>query len=106
MRDRSMQRLDSLLSRFLQQFQNDEEKTNIFLKELWPEVVGEQLSRRTQPIRFRKGKLWIGVAGPHWKKELEPLAESMREAVNRFWGSGLVRRITLVVQEEKGREHF
>lgn len=97
MRNREMKSLHSLLGEFLQGFRNDPEKTEIFLKELWPEIVGPQLSQRTRPQSFRRGELKVAVTGERWKDELEPLAESLSETINQFWGMSLVRKIRFLV---------
>ncbi len=93
-----MRTLNSLLGDFLQSFQDDPEKTELFLRELWPDLVGPQLARRTRPLRLRQGRLQIGVSAAQWVRELEPFSESIRDAVNRFWGTRLVSAVEFQVR--------
>ena len=105
MRHREMKSVHSLLGDFLQRFQEDDEKSELFLQELWPEIVGEQLAMRTRPHALHQGRLQVAVSNERWKKELKPLAESLRGTINRFWGVTLVKRISFVVGHGHGHGH-
>ena len=98
-----MRSIGSLLGNFLRLFQNDPEKTDLFLKELWPQIVGAQLARRTIPLRLRAGVLHIAVPAGPWKRELQPLSESILAEVNRYWGSRLVDSVNFEVQSAPNR---
>lgn len=40
------------------------------LLRLWPELVGETISRHAQAIRVQERVLWLAVEHPVWKSEL------------------------------------
>lgn len=87
--------LKSLLPTLLRQFARDEETTLVFLTELWPQVVGEALSRRTRPVALRAGKLTVAVESESWRRELERLRPGMVRSVNDCWGMKLIDRIAI-----------
>ena len=95
-----MRPLGSLLGDFLRNFQGDADKTELFLRELWPDVVGPQLARRTRPLALRRGRLEVGVPAAQWVRELEPFSEAIRDAVNQFWGT----RLVIVVKFRAGED--
>ena len=47
---------------WLQEVIRDEEVAVIFLKEFWPQIVGDQLAKSTAPLQLRKRTLEIGVS--------------------------------------------
>lgn len=84
-------------SRFLLTITGDEEVAVIFLKELWPHIVGEQLARNSEPRALVNRVLEVRVPSPVWVKQLESLRQMMIESINRFWGVTMVETIRLKV---------
>jgi len=99
MRDQRMRPLGSLLGDFLRNFQDDADKTELFLRELWPDVVGPELARRTRPLALRCGRLEVGVPAAQWVRELEPFSQAIRDAVNQFWGTRMVLSVEFRVSD-------
>ena len=65
----------------------------IFLKEFWPQIVGDRMAGSTTPLRLRKRTLEIGVAGREWERVLWDMARPLMSKVNEFWSRPLVRRL-------------
>lgn len=62
----------------------------------WPEIVGEQIARRTQAIRFEDGILYVAVPDASWRQELAMQTENiLREIQNLPYGQA-VKQLRLV----------
>ena len=75
----------------------DEEVAVIFLKEFWPQIVGDRMAKSTAPLRLRKRTLEIGVSGREWERVLRGMARPLMAKVNEFWNRSLVRRLDFQV---------
>ena len=78
---------------WLQEVIRDEEVAVIFLKEFWPQIVGDRMAKSTAPLRLRKRTLVIGVSGREWERVLQGMARPLMSKVNEFWRRSLVRRL-------------
>lgn len=71
------------------------------LQARWREIVGEQIARRTEPVKLVKGRngagaaLEIRVAGPS-AALIQHQAPDILARVNLFLGSGAVERLRIV----------
>jgi predicted nucleic acid-binding Zn ribbon protein len=62
----------------------------------WPEIVGEQIARRTQAVRFEDGILYVAVPDAAWRQELAMQTENiLREIHNLPYGQA-VKQLRLV----------
>ena len=68
----------------------DEEVAVIFLKEFWPQIVGDHLAKSTAPLRLRKRTLEIGVPTREWELALQEMKKPLMTKVNVFWDRSLV----------------
>ena len=78
---------------WLQEVIRDEEVAVIFLKEFWPQIVGDRMAKSTAPLRLRTRTLEIGVSGRGWERVLREMARPLMAKVNEFWSRPLVRRL-------------
>lgn len=93
-RDRRMRSLISRVpQRLARSIEGDEEVVMMFLKELWPRIVGEELARNTEPAGFREQVLRVQVPSVLWSSQLAGLRTMMIRSINRFWGAQLVESI-------------
>ncbi len=90
-----MQSLREAFPEFLKQIAHDDSLCLIFLAELWPKLVGEQVSRRTNPVSLRRKRLKVAVSSRSWIRQLEPLTAGMIEGINAYWQIKLIERIDL-----------
>ena len=88
---------------WLQEVLRDEEVAVIFLKEFWPQIVGDRLAASTAPVRLRNRTLEIGVSGHEWERVLREMARPLMAKVNEFWSRSMVQRLDFrVVQPWPG----
>jgi hypothetical protein len=62
---------------------------------LWPEVVGQAIASRAQPLRIINGILTVAVSSGPWMQELSFLKGMMKQKLNSRLGSEVVREIVL-----------
>ena len=94
-----MRTVGPLFLPWLQEVIRDEEVAVIFLKEFWPQIVGDRMAGSTAPLRLRNCTLEIGVAGREWERVLQGMAQPLISKVNEFWNQPLVRRLDFRVVE-------
>jgi hypothetical protein len=97
--------LESLIScvpeQFLRSIEADQEVVVIFLKELWPHIVGEELALNSEPSVLNEKALEVIVPSAVWASQLSGLRTLMIASINRFWGFQLVETIKLEVDLSK-----
>jgi predicted nucleic acid-binding Zn ribbon protein len=59
----------------------------------WSRVVGAPLAGRARPCAWYDGVLTLSVDEPRWRATLEALAPALREEINAWLGSEVVREI-------------
>jgi hypothetical protein len=62
---------------------------------LWPEVVGQTVSSRAQPLRISNGILTVVVSSSPWMQELNFLKGMMIEKLNGRLGGQVINEIIL-----------
>lgn len=48
----------------------------------WPEVVGPLLAAQTEPVKYRRGTLFVTCTGSAWANELRLRSEQILERLN------------------------
>ena len=97
-----MRMVGPLFLPWLQEAIRDEEVAVIFLKEFWPQIVGDRMAKSTAPLRLRRRILEIGVSGRGWERVLREMAQPLMAKVNEFWSRPLVRRLDFRVVDSLG----
>ena len=93
----TMRMVGPLFLPWLQEVLRDEEVAVIFLKEFWPQIVGDRMAKSTAPLRLRKRTLEIGVSGREWERVLREMVRPLMAKVNEFWSRSLVYRLDFQV---------
>lgn len=62
---------------------------------IWPEVVGQVVASRAQPLRIINGTLTVAVSSGPWMQELTFLKGVMKQKLNDSLGSEVVKEIIL-----------
>ncbi|MDD2365423.1 MAG: DUF721 domain-containing protein [Desulfuromonadaceae bacterium] len=62
---------------------------------VWPDVVGDTLSSRAQPLRIINGTLTVAVSSAPWMQELRFMTALLKEKLNNSLGGEVVREIVL-----------
>ena len=71
---------------------------------LWKEIVGEQLARRTRPVKISRSRLVVLVPSSTWKRQLGALRREIVSRLNRVLGSDIARvefRIDSTVEQAR-----
>ncbi len=90
-----MEKASESLQWFLDLVGEEEERILIFLKELWPKIVGSGLARHTAPEALSEGVLTVRVPPGVWRAQLLEVRPQMVAATNRYWNRAIVKEIQL-----------
>jgi predicted nucleic acid-binding Zn ribbon protein len=63
----------------------------------WQEVVGESIAKRTDPVGFRDGILYVWVENSVWMQQMIFLAKPIRQKINDYTGDKWVRQVRFTV---------
>ena len=66
------------------------------LREKWPDVVGQQVAARSEPIRLENGRLTVRVEGGAWAAELALMGHELAARAAVFLGHQLVQEVAVV----------
>lgn len=61
--------------------------------EIWDEVVGPAIAEHAQPSNITKKQLRVNVAEPIWLQELEFVAETIKDKLNKKLGRNAVEKV-------------
>ncbi len=61
--------------------------------EIWPEIVGSQISKVTTPLRIENGKLFVHVSQAVWRNELVFLKDALKLKINTTMHEDVVNDI-------------
>ena len=88
-----MMRISSVLSRSVKRsgYGRKISEAVIFLD--YPELVGENIARVTEPLYFRSGTMFIGVESPVWSHHLHFLKPEIIKKLNSRFEQKLVKDI-------------
>jgi len=78
-------KLSESLNQMIKEFHLEKTFQQSRVLEIWPEVVGEQLSSKTKPVSIEHGKLIVRVESPAWRNEIQFHKEQIiRDLNNRL----------------------
>ncbi|UCF37786.1 MAG: DUF721 domain-containing protein [Acidobacteriota bacterium] len=95
-----MQRLVSCLPSILRSVSKDERTCFIFLKELWPQIVGDEVARKTRVLDLSEKRLDVGVPSEAWQMQLRSLTPVILASITRMWGCRPVERIEMKIDPD------
>lgn len=90
-----MQKIGGILSEILSEMLNNPEVARVFLRELWPQMVGAELAGKIQPEGLTRGTLGVSAVDPEWEKAIREMLPLLKQSVNSFWNYPLVERIVV-----------
>ena len=67
----------------------------------WPEIVGEQIARRSEAFRFDEGTLYVAVADSVWRQEMSMQLENILREIHSLPYGRAIKQVRLV-QGKKG----
>lgn len=88
--------LDNVLRKILREYGLEKKlnETEIVLR--WSETVGKKISRVTEPIDIRDGKLFVRVSSATWRSELVLLKPHICNKINGLAGKKIITDIVFV----------
>ena len=97
----------SVIDRILSGLHVEERAAKAAATDLWPEVVGPEVARRTHAVGVRDGELLVEVQGAVWMGHLAVLRQGILDDVNgRLPADARLRGIRLVPMRGKEGSRF
>lgn len=75
-------------------------RRNVELKELWPEIVGEQIAKRSDPLVLKESELVVAVYEHIWAVELKSMSETIRRRCNEKLSDPIVKTVKIRLIDE------
>ncbi len=91
-----MEKLNTTIKKFLNNFgltQSVNQNTAIIL---WDEVVGEKISKNTEPISVEHGTLTVSVSNPTWRQELVFKQQDIINQLNKKLGKNTIKEVRFI----------
>ncbi len=70
----------------------------------WSEIVGRQVAKYSQPVKYKNGKLTVHVFDSVWKHHLELSKDELISKINSLHNRQIVKDISFKVGELKNTE--
>ena len=64
----------------------------------WAEIVGQEISKKTEPDKIFKDTLYISVSSPVWANELAMMSAQLISKINDFIGEEAIRSLRFKVK--------
>tara|TARA_Y100000741_G_scaffold3661_1_gene3074 strand:+ start:313 stop:588 length:276 start_codon:yes stop_codon:yes gene_type:complete len=91
-----MQKLNSAIKNFLQKNGLEKGVNQNKSIELWPEIVGEKISKNTEPQTVESGTLIIKTKNSAWRQELIFKQSEILESINKKLGKNTIKAIRFI----------
>lgn len=88
----------TLIERVFREGHRESALTVNVLRTHWQGIVGEELGRRTHPLRLKRDTLWIAAPDACWAYELQFHKRALLSAVQAFLQSEAVREVQFRVE--------
>jgi hypothetical protein len=94
-RKNEAQSLGEAIQEFLGQFKNNEKLLESQAITAWPAVMGPNISKYTQQITFKRGKLYVSLSSPVLKNELMMFRRKIVNSLNQHIGVEIVKDVVI-----------
>ena len=91
-----MELIGQILNKYLTDLGIKKSITDYQAINYWHEIVGEKISRVTEPERMSDGKIFVKVKNDTWRNELIFYKKEIIEKLNSTIGSRAVKDIILI----------
>ena len=91
-----MQKLNSAIKNFLQKNGLEKGVNQNKSIELWPDIVGEKISKNTEPQPVESGTLIIKAKNSAWRQELIFKQSEILESINKKLGKNTIKAIRFI----------
>jgi hypothetical protein len=96
--DEHLSNLNSSISKFLKQFNVRGIKQNLLIVQIWDEMVGELVSKNTNPLNFSAGVIYVEISNSAWANEMSFLKEDIIAKYNERFRKQLVKEIRFIIK--------
>ena len=91
-----MQKLNSAIKNFLEKNGLEKGVNQNKSIELWPDIVGEKISKTTKPQAVESGTLIIKTKNSAWRQELIFKQSEILESINKKLGKNTIKAIRFI----------
>ena len=91
-----MQKLNSAIKNFLQKNGLEKGVNQNKAIELWPDIVGEKISKNTEPQAVESGTLIIKTKNSAWRQELIFKRSEILKSINKKLGKNTIKAIRFI----------
>ncbi len=91
-----MKKLDDIGSIIKDVVENSGMKSKLNISKIfnrWKEIVGDEICKKTEPVRITRGTLYVSVSTSTWANELSLMSEQLVKKINSFIGKEVVKDI-------------
>lgn len=85
--------IQAILKKILEEQIDNEEFLFAYLKLIWKKMVGEEISKITEIISYKKNILKIKIYDENWLTALEQIETEIKEKINREIGKEAIKKI-------------
>ncbi|HOP02912.1 MAG TPA: DUF721 domain-containing protein [Tenuifilaceae bacterium] len=89
------QTLGDAIKEFLDQFKNNDRLLESKAITAWSAVMGPNISKYTQELHFKKGKLYVSLSSPVLKNELVMYRRKIVNSLNQYIGIEIVTDVVI-----------
>ncbi len=91
-----MEQFGNILNQYIRELGIEKPIAKYKALQIWNKVVGEKISRVTEPKSLSNGKMLVKVKNDVWRNELIFYKSDIIQSLNRELGSNMVRDIILL----------
>lgn len=95
MSDSNEKPMKKLINSVFEMYRLTDKMEQVSLVRNWPDIVGEGISRKTNKVYTKDGKLFIYLESAALKNELYFHRDVIREKCNSYIGKDLIREVVI-----------
>ncbi len=92
---REYQPIDAVINEIVENFGLENEFLSEKIKQLWVEIVGENIAKNATISRFRDGILFIQCSSSAWRSELLLRKNKLTERFNQLLNANKIKNIII-----------
>lgn len=95
MSSRKPRPLNELIEDFIEDFPYRRRLKRGMILSLWPEIVGQEISSRTEKLYFKGSKLMVHISDPAWRHEIHMQRFHIAKKLNKRVKEDIVSEIVI-----------
>jgi hypothetical protein len=97
----NLNNINSEISKFLKEFNVRRIKEHLLIIEIWDEMVGELVSKNTNPLNFASGVIYVEINNSAWANEMSFLKEDIISKYNARFKKNIIKEIRFIVKKNE-----